>query len=68
MKWYVDASYASHADMRGHTGACVSVGKGTLSCYSRNQKVNTRSSMESELVSVDNMIGTEMWMKQFIEA
>ena len=27
LKWWVDASYAAHDDMRGHTGGTMSTGK-----------------------------------------
>ena len=30
LKWYVDASYAAHNDMRGHTGAALTLGKGAI--------------------------------------
>ena len=56
IRWYVDASYALHEDMRSHTGACVSLGNGMISSYSKKQKVNTRSSTEVELIGVDDMI------------
>jgi hypothetical protein len=43
-KWWVDGSHATHPDMRGQTGGCMSLGKGTLSNTSTKQKLNTRSS------------------------
>ena len=30
MKTYVDASYAVHPDMRGHSGGLITVGKGGI--------------------------------------
>ena len=68
IRWHVDASYASHDDMKSHTGACVSIGKGMISSYSRKQKVNTRSSTEAELIGIDDMISKIIWFKNFIEA
>ena len=35
---------------------------------SMNQKVNTRSSTEAELVGVDDIISKVLWTKLFIEA
>eukprot|EP00957_Ditylum_brightwellii_P061859 4694314-Ditylum_brightwellii.AAC.1 len=29
-KWWVDGSYATHPTIRGHTGATMSVGKGSV--------------------------------------
>jgi hypothetical protein len=30
MKWWVDASFAVHADMKSHTGGVMSLGKGAV--------------------------------------
>ena len=51
MVWSIDASFTVHMDMKSHTGYCRTLGTG-----SQSQKINTRSSTESELVGVDNVI------------
>ena len=43
MRTYVDPSYASHSDMRGHTGGLISLGRGTVQAKSSKQKLNTKS-------------------------
>ena len=53
---WVDASHAIHGNMRGHTGGTMSMGLGTLHCKSPKQKLNTRSSTESELVGVSEYL------------
>ena len=63
IRWYVDASYASHEAIKGHTGACFSLRNGMIASYSKKQKVNTRSSMESELISFNDMISKIIWLK-----
>eukprot|EP00957_Ditylum_brightwellii_P111673 8517832-Ditylum_brightwellii.AAC.1 len=50
IRWWVDASFAVHQDMKGHTGAVMSLGGGAAYAASVKQKINTRSSTESELV------------------
>ena len=30
IKWWVDISYATHPDCKGHTGAMMSLGKGAI--------------------------------------
>ncbi|KAG7345085.1 reverse transcriptase RNA-dependent DNA polymerase [Nitzschia inconspicua] len=52
IRWWVDASYAVHPDMRSHTGATMTLGKGSVYSMSTRQKLNTRSSTEAELVGV----------------
>jgi hypothetical protein len=53
LKWYVDGSHDVHPDCRGHGGALFSMGKGVIMSYLRKLKLNTRSSMESALITAD---------------
>jgi hypothetical protein len=70
IKWYMDASFAVHPDFKSHAGATMSFedGKGAVQSISRKQKLNTRSSTESELVGVDNISVMILWTKLFMEA
>ena len=68
IKWSLDASFAVHPDMKSHTGATMTMGKGTVQSMSTKQKVNTRSSTEAELVSVNDIISKVLWTRQFLEA
>jgi hypothetical protein len=68
IKWWVDASFATHDDCRGHTGATMSLGKGSIIGMLKKQKSNTRSSTECELVGVDDAMPQVMWTRHFIEA
>ena len=52
--WFVDASHAIHWDCRGQTGVGLTLGKGAVISASWKQKLNTKSSAETELVGVDN--------------
>jgi hypothetical protein len=54
LTWSVDASFAVHTDMRIHTGMALTLGQGALISGSYKQKINTKSSTESELVGVDD--------------
>ena len=53
---WVDASHAIHENMRGHTGGTMSMGTGTLHNKSSKQKLNTRSTTESEVVGVSEYL------------
>jgi hypothetical protein len=68
LMWYVDASFAVHPNMRSHTGGGLTIGRGFLIVISTKQKLNTRSSTESELVSVDNMMPIIVWSCYFLMA
>jgi hypothetical protein len=44
VKWWVDASYATRGDCKGHTDATMSMGTGSITGILKKQKINTRSS------------------------
>ena len=45
----------------------MTLGRGAVVSFSRKQKINTRSSTESELVEVDNVMHTILWSLYFIQ-
>ena len=55
--WSIDAAFAVHTGMKSHIGYCLTLKNGSPLSSSNTQKVNTSSSMEVELVGVDNTIG-----------
>jgi hypothetical protein len=66
--WYVDASFAVHPDMRGHTGGAMTMGTGFPLDKSTKHKLNTCSSTESEIVAVDDLIPQILWECLFMKA
>jgi hypothetical protein len=68
VKWWVDALYRVHPDMKSHIGATMSLGKGGIYSRSTRQKLNTKSSTEAELVGVDDLMPQILWTKYFLEA
>jgi hypothetical protein len=68
LKWHVDGSYTVHPNMRGHTGGEPTMGQGCPISTSTKQKLNTRSSTESELVAVDDLMPSILWTQQFLKA
>ena len=65
--WWIDASSAVHPDMRGHTGATMSLGNGSVFSGSWKQKLVTWSSTESEVVGVFDVLPQILWTKKFLE-
>jgi hypothetical protein len=65
---WVDASFAVHNDMRSHTGGVTSFGRGGLICKSKWQNINTKSSMEAELVGASDYLPNTLYVKLFMEA
>jgi Reverse transcriptase (RNA-dependent DNA polymerase) len=68
IKWWVDASFAVHPDMRGHTGGVMTLGKGAAYGTCGKHKLNTRSSTEAELVSLYDVLPQVIWTRNFLEA
>ena len=61
IKWYVDAAFAVHKDMRSHTGGFMTMGTGGVYVQSIEKKLNTNSSTEAELVRVDDLLAQMIW-------
>jgi hypothetical protein len=61
LMWYVNALFAVHPNMCGHTGAGMTMGRGFPISVSTMQKLNTNSLTESELVGIDNMMPIILW-------
>ena len=61
----VDASYVVHEDMRGHTGGCMSCGFGIIHGKESKQKLNTKSTTESEVVAVSEYVPYKIHMINF---
>jgi hypothetical protein len=68
IKWWIDASYGVHHDMRSHTGGVMSTGTGAAYSTSKKQKLITKSSTEAELIGIDDVLPQALWTKYFLEA
>jgi hypothetical protein len=68
VRWWVDAAYAVHHDMKSHTGGALSLGRGVIYGTSKGQKLNTKSSTEAELVGTDDVMPQMLWTLYFLEA
>ncbi|VEU38525.1 unnamed protein product [Pseudo-nitzschia multistriata] len=68
LKWYIDAAFAVHNDMKSHTGMMMTMGQGAVNSSSSKQKLNTRSSTEAELVGVDDEMTQVIWTRHFLQA
>jgi hypothetical protein len=68
VRWWVDAAYAVHPDMKSHTGGGLSLGTGIIYGTSKCQKLNTKSSTEAEIVGTDDVMPQILWTLYFLEA
>lgn len=61
-------SFAVHPEFKSHTGTVMTMGSGAMQSLSRKQQLNcSRSSMEAELIAVDNAATCILWTKLFME-
>ena len=68
LKWHIDAAFAVHLDYKSHSGGNLTLGKGSINTISTKQKLNTKSSTESELVAVDDLSMHVLWTRHFVMA
>ena len=64
---WIDASYAVHENMPGHTGDAILMGYGVIHARAGKQKINTKSSTELELVGMAEYIPYNLWLLMFLE-
>eukprot|EP00957_Ditylum_brightwellii_P077386 5879911-Ditylum_brightwellii.AAC.1 len=67
VKWWVGRSYATHPNMGGHTSSTVLLGQGSVFSSSTKQKLNTKSSTETELIAIDDAMPHIIWTTYFLE-
>jgi hypothetical protein len=68
LKWWVDASLAVHPNMRGNPVGGLSLGRGFPILSSTKQKLNTRSSTETNILGVDDFMPAICWTHYFMKA
>ena len=66
LQWWVDAAYATHPDMKGHTGATFTMGHGSIYSNSLKQQLVARSSTEAELIGVHDILPQILWTRNFL--
>ena len=68
LKWWVDASFAVHPNVRGQSGGGSSMGRGFPVVSSTKQKLNARSSAETEVAGADDFVPAICWTRHFVLA
>ena len=62
MYTWIDTDYAVLRDMRSHAGGSISMGHGLLCKKKLVQRLNTKCSMEAELVGVSEYLTYNLWL------
>ena len=66
-KWWIDASFAVQKDMKSQTGGILTTGKGAIYSASKKHTLNTKSSIEAEVVGVNDLMPVVCWTRYFLE-
>lgn len=66
-KWWIDASFAVQKDMKSQTGGILTTGKGAIYSASKKHTLNTKSSIEAEIVGVNDLMPVVCWTRYFLE-
>jgi hypothetical protein len=62
----IDAAFANRTNMRSTSGACTTLGEGMFSCFSRMQKLNSKSSTEAEIIALSDGNNTPLWLADWL--
>ena len=65
LKWWVDALFAVHPNIRGNSGGGLSLGCGFTIVSSTKQNLSIRSSTETELVGANDFMPEICWTRYF---
>ena len=63
---FIDALFATHTDMKSHTGVLCTLGTGAFYTKSTAQKINTTSSCEAKLVALSKGLQQSLWSRTFL--
>jgi len=67
LKWWIHSAFAIHPNMRGHSGGCFSLGRRFSIMGCTKQKLNTRTSTDTEVVGVDDYMPAVCWTRYFMD-
>lgn len=63
----VDSAHAVHENMRGHTGGLITFGTGVVDQKSSTQKMNARSSTDTEQIGTSEYLPKNIYFSMFFE-
>ena len=64
----IDSAHAVHPNMRGHTGGIPTFGMGIIDQKSAKQKMNSRSSTETEHIRTSEYLPKPIFIERFMKA
>ena len=68
LKWWVGGSLAVYPNMIVHAGGGLSMVRGVTNFSSTNNKLNTQSFTETEIVAVDDFMPAILWTLYWLDS
>ena len=65
---FADAAYGVHPDARSQTGMFISIGRGPLIWKAIKQKCVTKSSCESEIIALSDIVSLTIWLRDLLKS
>ena len=62
----IDAAHGVHIDAKGHTGARITLGRGSILCKSCKQQIVSKSSTETELIGTSDFLSLVIQVRDFL--
>ena len=63
---HIDASFATHHDMKSQTGAAILLGQGVTYVKSSTQQLSSKSSTEAELTALTDASCHVIWVRDYL--
>ena len=67
IKLWLDASFSTYNECRGHTGGMISLVAGSITSGPWKQRINERISTANNLIGVNYLMGPVLWKLYFIQ-
>jgi Reverse transcriptase (RNA-dependent DNA polymerase). len=68
VEFFIDASFATHPDGKGHTALIVVLMGIAIISFSKKQKIATKDSTEAEIVALSDMMVKIEWVIEFFKS
>jgi hypothetical protein len=66
LRAFIDAAHGVHVDAKGHSGATIGLGRGSILCKSSKQRLVSKSSTETELIAISDFISIVIMFRNFL--
>ena len=66
IRWWINAAYGVHPDLKGHSGGMIFLGKGAVASKLSRHRIKSRSSTGSDIIGYDDHIPGVLCILRFL--